>query len=160
MIKKRQATFPFITVIPRASRPSWQAGSPDARRALAILDAVCAEYKADRARVYLTGVSTGGQGTWSLAESHPERWAAIAPIAGANFSVDTAARFKDIPCWCFHGDADTIIDVNFSRKTIAALKAAGGTPRYTEYRGVGHRCWDRAYGDPKLFAFFLAHKKK
>jgi formylglycine-generating enzyme required for sulfatase activity/predicted esterase len=158
-IKKREGTFPFIAVFPQATRQSWQAGSPDAARALAILDAVCAEYKTDKGRVYLTGLSLGGYGTWSLAAANPERWAAIAPLCAGGDPKD-AAKLKGVPCWCFHGDADRTVPVRGSRDMVAALRAAGGDPRYTEYPGVGHQCWNQAYGSPELYEFLLANSKK
>jgi formylglycine-generating enzyme required for sulfatase activity/acetyl esterase/lipase len=160
-IKEREKTFPFITAFPQALSQSWQAGSDNALRALAILDRVCRDYKADKNRVYLTGLSLGGQGTWSLAAQYRGRWAAIAPVCGANFAPNMAHKIKDVPCWCFHGDADETISVEHSRKTIAALRAAGGTPRYTEYPGIGHRpCFEQAYASKELYEFFLANRKK
>jgi formylglycine-generating enzyme required for sulfatase activity/poly(3-hydroxybutyrate) depolymerase len=160
-IKEREKTFPFITVFPQALNQSWQAGSDNPLLALAILARVCRDYKTDKNRLYLTGLSLGGQGTWSLAAQYRDRWAAIAPVCGANFAVNTASRIKAVPCWCFHGEADEIINVEYSRKTIAVMQAAGGTPRYTEYPGAGHRaCFEQAYASKELYEFFLAHKKK
>src|SRR5262249_13186996 len=162
-IKKRAKAFPFIVVIPQSHKRTWQAGSADAKRALAILDLVQKTYKTDPKRVYLTGLSMGGFGTWSLARAHPERWAAIVPICGGvgGESVkSTAEKLKDLPCWCFHGDADKAVKVELSRAMIKALKAAGGNPRYDEYPGVGHNSWDRAYGNDELYTWFLKHKLK
>ena len=102
-IKKREKTFPFITIVPQSVDRTWQAGSADAGRALAILDEVCANYKADPKRIYLTGLSMGGYGTWSLAAKFPEKWAAIAPVCGGG-DIKAAESIKNIPCWCFHGD--------------------------------------------------------
>src|SRR5262245_36376384 len=103
-IRKQEKSFPFIVVFPQSQEKTWKAGSKDAKRALAILDEVQKSFKVDEQRVYLTGLSMGGFGTWSLAAAHPERWAAIAPICGGG-DPKSAARFKDLPCWCFHGDA-------------------------------------------------------
>ena len=121
------------------------------------------EYKTDAKRVYLTGLSMGGYGTWSLAAAHPEKWAAIAPICGGANAKDVetiAGKVKDIPCWCFHGDADTAVKVEQSRTLIDALKKAGGTPKYTEYPKVGHNSWDAAYGDKEFFPWLLEQKRK
>jgi predicted peptidase len=175
-IKKQEKTFPFIVVIPQAEAAGrgvlgrWGAGSPDGKRALAMLDEVMKEYKADPKRVYLTGLSMGGFGTWSLVEAHPDRWAAIVPICGGvgsrpNQATDdrakeAAAKIKDIPCWCFHGDQDSSVSVAFSRTMIKALKEAGGDPKYTEYPGVGHNSWDKAYGTAELWTWLLEQKKK
>lgn len=158
-IKKQEKTFPFITVIPRAENFGWQANGANAKRALAMLDDVMKEYKTDPKRVYLTGLSMGGMGTWSIAMAHPERWAAIVPICGRG-DVKTADKIKDLPCWCFHGDADTSVNVSGSRDMIEAIKKAGGNPKYTEYPKVGHNSWDRAYGTAELWTWLLEQKKK
>jgi len=157
-IKKREKSFPFLVVIPRADR-TWRADSSDANRALAILGEVEKEYKVDPKREYLTGLSMGGMGTWSLALAHPEKWAAIVPICGRG-DTKQAAKIKDLPCWCFHGDADKAVNVEGSRKMIAALKEVGGQPKYTEYPGVGHNSWDRAYGTDELYEWLLKQHKK
>jgi predicted peptidase len=157
-IRKQEKTFGFVTVFPQSHRGSWQANSPDGKRALAILDEVLEHYSVDRSRVYLTGLSMGGEGTWSLAAAHPERWAAIVPICGGG-DPRTAAKFKDVPCWCFQGDADRGV-VGQSRAMIRALKAAGGRPLYHEYPGVGHNCWDRTYAMPDLYEWLLLQKRR
>ena len=126
---------------------------------MAILAEVEKSYKVDPARVYLTGLSMGGYGTWSLAAAHPKKWAAIAPVCGGG-NTATASSIKDIPCWNFHGDADTAVKVEKSREMINALKAVGSHPRYTEYPGVGHNSWDNAYGTAELYSWFLEHKLK
>ena len=158
-IKKREKTFPFIVVIPQSHKRTWRADSPDAMRALAILDLVSKTYQTDAKRVYLTGLSMGGYGTWSLAAAHPERWAAIVPICGGGNPKD-AEKIKDLPCWCFHGDADKPVPVKRSRDMLRALWAAGGHPNYTEYPGVGHNSWDAAYATRELYPWLLKHKRK
>jgi predicted peptidase len=166
-IKKQEKTFPFITIFPQSQKRTWQAGSPDADRALAILDDVKKEFKVDDKRVYLTGLSMGGYGTWSLAQKYPDRWAAIAPICGGIGRRTTADDFKaaaekvkDIPCWCFHGDADPAVPVAQSRGMMKALWEAGAHPNYSEYPGVGHNSWDKAYATADLYEWLLAHKLK
>jgi predicted peptidase len=107
-IKKQEKTFPAIVVIPQSEKRTWQATSDDGKRAIAILDATVKELKVDKKRQYLTGLSMGGYGTWSNSAAHPDRWAAIVPICGGGNPKD-AAKIKDIPCWNFHGDADTAV---------------------------------------------------
>lgn len=158
-VKKQANTFPALVVIPQCEKRPWSAGSVDGKRAVAILDEVMKEYKVDSKRQYLTGLSMGGFGTWSHAAATPDRWAAIAPICGGG-NVKDAAKIKDIPCWCFHGDKDTAVKVDLSRTMIEALKKAGGTPKYTEYPGVGHNSWDKAYAEKEFFPWLLAQKKK
>ena len=160
--------FPFFVVFPQCEagkEHNWRADGPDAQRALAMLDEVSKAYKIDGKRVSLTGLSMGGMGTWSLAVKYPERWAAIAPICGRadpklGELSEQAKKIKDLPCWCFHGDADTAVPVQGSRDMIQALKDAGGKPKYTEYPKVGHNSWDNAYGDKQLYEWLLSHKRK
>ena len=158
-IKKREKDFPFIVVIPQSEKRTWQAASDDGKRALAILDTVEKDYKIDPKRQYLTGLSMGGYGTWSVAAAHPDRWAAMVPVCGGG-NVKDAEKIKDIPCWCFHGDADTAVKVERSREMIDALKKAGASPKYDEYPGVGHNSWDKAYGTDELYKWLLEQKKK
>ncbi len=166
-IKKQQKTFPFLTNVPQSQKRTWQAGSADADRALAILDEVMKEFKTDPKRLYLTGLSMGGYGTWSLAAKYPERWAAIAPICGgikrnatAEDFTAAAGKVKDVPCWCFHGDADPAVPVAQSRGMMKALWDAGAHPNYTEYPGVGHDSWDKAYATADLYDWLLKNKLK
>lgn len=161
-IRKQEKTFPFIVVFPqadKAGRASWYADSPYGMRALKILDQVKKDYKVDDKRLYLTGLSMGGYGTWSFAAAHPNKWAAIVPVCGGG-DATTAAKFKDVPCWCFHGDADNAVKVTESRAFIKALKDAGGNPKYDEYPGVGHNSWDKAYGTPELYEWLLKQQLK
>jgi pimeloyl-ACP methyl ester carboxylesterase/thiol-disulfide isomerase/thioredoxin len=154
-IKQREGRFPFLAIFPQAQEGPWQAGSRDGKRVMAILDEVAREYALDATRVYLTGISMGGEGTWSLAATYPERWAAIVPICGGG-NPGTAARIKDIPCWCFHGDADR---PDVSREMIRALQETGGRPLYHEFPGVGHNCWDQTYAMPELYEWMLAQRR-
>jgi predicted peptidase len=163
VVRAKQATFGFFVVFPQAGHEEvpiperWSPDKPDGKRALAILAEVEREFGTDPKRVYVTGLSMGGYGTWAMAAKHPERWAAAVPICGGGDPA-WAGKLKSVPIWCFHGDADTIIPVGQSREMIAAVRAAGGTPTYTEYPGVAHACWDRAYGTPGLFDWFLEHR--
>ncbi|MEI7683834.1 MAG: alpha/beta hydrolase-fold protein [Planctomycetota bacterium] len=158
-IRKNEKAFPFIAVFPQSQKRTWKADSEDGKRALAIFDDVVKAYKTDPKRQYLTGLSMGGFGTWSMAAAHPDRWAAIAPICGGG-DPTTATKFKNIPCWNFHGDADPTVKVDLSRNMIKALKDAGGAPRYSELPGVGHNAWDAAYGNPEFFTWLLEQKQK
>jgi predicted esterase/thiol-disulfide isomerase/thioredoxin len=158
-IRRRENTFPLIAVFPQAHKGGWGATTEDGQRALAILGEVEKAYKVDAERVYLSGLSMGGEGTWSLAAAHPQRWAAIVPVCGGG-DPKQAAKIKDIPCWCFHGDADQVVRVKQSRDMIWALRQAGGEPLYHEYPGVGHNCWDRVYATPDLYEWLLELKRK
>ena len=162
---RREKSFPAIVVIPQAESKRtaigqrWYAGNPDGDRALAMLDAVQKEYKIDPKRVYLTGLSMGGFGTWQMAFKHPDKWAAIVPICGGG-DPKAADVIKDIPCWAWHGDKDGAVKVELSRQMIDALKKAGGNPRYTELEHIGHNSWDAAYASDDLYTWLFAQKKK
>jgi predicted peptidase len=158
-IRKGEKTFPAVVVFPQSQKRSWKANSEDGKRAMAILAEVEKTYKTDPKRVYLTGLSMGGFGTWSLAAAHPEKWAAIVPICGGGNPAD-AAKIKDVPCWCFHGDADPTVKVDLSRTMVKALKDTGGSPKYTEYPGIGHNSWTKAYATKELYDWLWEQKRK
>jgi predicted peptidase len=158
-IRKREKDFPFIAVFPQCDKNSWwRADAPDGERAMAILAEIEKEYKTDRDRVYLTGLSMGGMGTWSLSMKYPDRFAALVPICGRGDNAQ-AEKIAKLPIWCFHGDADKAVAVDGSRSMIAAIKEAGGNPKYTEYPGVGHNSWDAAYGTDELYTWLLQQKR-
>jgi predicted peptidase len=158
-IRKREKTFPFITVIPQAQSRGWRADGPSARMALAILEEVQKQYKVDPKRIYLTGLSMGGAGTWSIAAAHPDRWAAIVPLCGGG-APDSVETIKRIPCWAFYGADDRAEGLKKCDETIMGLRAAGARPGYTVYPAVGHNCWDRAYDTDALYDWLLNQKLK
>ena len=115
------------------------------------------EYSIDPQRIYLTGLSMGGYGTWDLLARKPDLFAAGVPVCGGG-DESTAEKFAKVPVWVFHGDKDTAVPVGRSRTMVEALKKAGGHPKYTEYAGVGHNPWDKAYADPKLMNWLFKQK--
>ncbi|MFO0815170.1 MAG: hypothetical protein U0796_18305 [Gemmatales bacterium] len=166
----KHENFPFYVLIPQFSKQgSWVASGPDAKRAMRILDMVIKEHDIDTKRLYLTGLSMGGCGTWENAVAYPKKWAAIAPVCGyfnkkRNFyeglSEDQIKSLKDMPIWCFHGDKDGPVPVSESRTAMKLLYSVGAHPNYTEFPGVDHNCWDLTYANPQLFKWFLGHKLK
>jgi poly(3-hydroxybutyrate) depolymerase/thiol-disulfide isomerase/thioredoxin len=159
-IREKQESFPFLVIFPQAREDeNWRPGSAGARRAIAILEQVQTEYHIDPDRITLTGVSMGGEGTWSLAAADPDRWSAIVPICHG-WKPDQAARLKDVPCWCFHGDADEMIPPSQSREMIRAIQEAGGKPLYQEFAGIDHNhSADQAYAMPELFEWLLLQNR-
>lgn len=158
---KEKAKWPFVTVFPQChTNSNWLVDSPDAQAALAILKSVQQELGTDPDRVYLTGLSMGGSGSWSIASKHPDLFAAIVPMCGRGDLAEAgklaAAR---LPVWDFCGDKDRATTVQFSREMHAALKQAGGNSRYTEYPGVGHNCWDNAYATTEMYAWLLEQSR-
>ncbi len=112
----------------------------------------------DPNRVYITGLSMGGYGTWDAVARHPEIFAAAAPICGGGDPA-TAPRFKHVALWAFHGDQDQAVKVERSRQMIEALKEAGGEPKYTEYAGVGHDSWTQTYRNQEFHDWLFAQRR-
>jgi prenyltransferase beta subunit/pimeloyl-ACP methyl ester carboxylesterase len=156
-IFNRPGGIPAIVVFPQA-RTTWAAGSPDSAAALRALDDVMLAYATDPKRVVLTGLSMGGNGSWELAAAQPERFAAVVPICGRG-RPETAANLKSLPVWALCGDGDRDQTVLGIRSMVETLNREGAAARLTEYRGVGHLSWDRAYNDPELIDWMLAQKR-
>jgi predicted peptidase len=177
-VVRRNAThFPAIVVFPQApKRHIWIGGT--ARLAIRALDETMRDFSGDPNRVYLTGLSMGGYGTWQLALEHPERFAAIVPVAGGIRSpwlvpelrvtgipagldpyAYTAERLRHVPAWLFHRVRDPIIPVNESRHMVVALRRVNAPVRYTEYRGFGHDVWARTYSNPDLWSWLFAQRR-
>lgn len=125
--------------------------------ALLLLQDKLASLPADPARVYVTGVSMGGYGTWDVIQRKPGLFAAALPICGGGDST-LASAIKNIPTWTFHGDKDGAVPVTRSRDMVNALKACNGKIQYREYPGAGHDVWTRTYSDPAVLAWFFAQR--
>jgi len=175
-IRQDASRFPAIAVFPQSPAESTWTGAM-ARMALAALDQTMNEYQTDLSRVCLTGLSMGGNGTWYIAYRNPKRFAAIAPICGwisperwkaaapvvPADSGDTFSAFarqlRQTPTWIFHGEVDRSVSVDESRKTFAALNAAGAPVQYSEVPGTGHNSWDPAYGSPKFWTWLFSQRR-
>jgi acetyl esterase/lipase len=157
-ILNRSGGIPALVVFPQA-RQTWAAGSPDSMAALKALDDVLGTYKTDPKRVVLTGLSMGGHGSWDVATAQSERFAAVVPICGGSGGLEGVARLKTLPVWTFCGDADRDETVHNLRAMTEALQRDGAAARLTEYRGVGHNSWDRAYNNPELIDWMLAQRR-
>jgi pimeloyl-ACP methyl ester carboxylesterase len=145
--------FPFIVISPQSRVRSW-----DTRDLHDLLQNAFAGLRVDRDRIYLTGLSMGGYGTWNMAISHPEMFAAIAPICGGG-SESGAARLRNIPVWCFHGDADDVVSISESEKMVNASKKYNPNVKFTVYPGVGHDSWTQTYDNEALFDWLLQQKR-
>jgi poly(3-hydroxybutyrate) depolymerase len=146
--------LPFIVVAPQNPRGGWEVSALDA-----LLDDILKRYRIDAERVYLTGESMGGYGTWAFAAAHPERFAAIAPICGGGDPA-WADRLRGVPTWAFHGAEDRVVLPEESRKMVAAIRRAGGDARLTTYGDIGHDAWTATFADPGLYAWLLAHRRR
>ncbi len=169
---KHQAEFPCFLIAPQCpknqlwsnakwsskiSEPQGESTQP-MQDAIAILKQVLEDYPADPNRVYLTGLSMGGYGSWDLATRHPEWFAAVVPICGGG-DERLAKQLVDVPVWAVHGDADSAVPVERSQNMIAAIRKAGGSPKYTELPGVGHNSWTPAYRDLGVIQWMFAQEK-
>ncbi len=184
-IRNDRKRFPMIVVMPQARGNTRWSGAI-AEQALKALDQSIAEFNGDPERVYLTGLSMGGQGVWLMASNTPGKFAAIAPVCGfikidgdddvidPAQDVALAAQYpqtveKDpfvavarligtTPVWIFHGADDDVVPVVQARRLAAAMRELGGDIRYSEYAGVNHGAWDRAYAEPELISWMLSHR--
>jgi predicted peptidase len=172
LLPRNQKQFPCYVVVPQTDsgwtnydptetfdgRPKPVPGlGTGARLALQIIDRLCREFPIDERRIYVTGQSLGGSGTWHLTAHRPGFFAAAAPCCGAETTEDPV-KSRGTPLWNFHGGADQTVPVRLSRERIAALEKAGVHPLYTEYAGVDHNVWQWAYTEPELLKWMFAHR--
>jgi len=147
--------FGFIVISPQCP-PTERGWNVEALAALA--KDVLRQYPIDPDRFYLTGLSMGGYGSWSLAAAHPEIFAAVAPICGGGNPAD-APKLKNLPIWVFHGGKDPTVPIKRSQEMVDALKAAGGNVKFTVYPDAGHDSWTETYNNPELYKWFLEQKR-
>jgi predicted peptidase len=147
--------FPFIVVSPQCPRDSWW----EPVSLIALLDHLAENYKVDPDRVYVTGLSMGGFGTWRLAAYAPERIAAIAPICGGGEKF-WARNFSHVPTWAFHGAKDTGVPLERTQMMVDALRDNGGEPKLTVYPEAGHDSWTVTYDNPQLYNWLLQQKRR
>jgi predicted peptidase len=178
-IRVDRSRFNAIVVMPQCRKNIWWIQTPMDDVAMQSLDAATKEFHGDPAKTYLTGMSMGGYGSWFIAGKYPKRFAAMIVICGgirppdnalkntpglaklsppdqAQSYTNAAAKVGKIPVWIFHGADDDIVPVTESQRMNAAMKALGGEVHYTEYPGVKHVSWDRAYDEPKLFPWLFS----
>ena len=172
--------FPAVVVMPQSAPNTWWGDPEMEAQAFAALEKSMKEFHGDPDRVYLTGLSMGGYGTWAFGYKYPEKFAALVPVCGGVVASrrfitpppwhplskspddpygETASYLTKIPIWAFHGEADPRVPVTESRKLTEAIKARGGNVRFTEYPGVAHNSWDRAYWEAELLPWLLAQRK-
>ncbi|MEW6157185.1 MAG: prolyl oligopeptidase family serine peptidase [Verrucomicrobiota bacterium] len=152
--------FPFIVISPQC--PDGQIWSNEVL--MELIDHVTKEQRVDTNRIYLTGLSMGGYGTWSLALAHPDRFAAIAPICGGGSTLQIllpdpqkAQALRQLPVWAFHGAKDKLVVQEETERMIQALKRIGNQPRLTIYPEAEHDSWTETYNNQELYDWFLQH---
>jgi len=146
--------------VPWADDGEVQPAEPSEPMKLAIeaIDAIQKEFSIDADRLYVTGLSMGGFGTWDLITRFPDRFAAAVPICGGG-DEKQAAKIAKLPIWAFHGAIDNVVKPIRSRNMIQALREAGGQPGHTEYPSVGHFSWGLAYNEPELMPWLFAQHR-
>jgi predicted peptidase len=164
--EERRKKYPCFLIAPQCPKGKfWGLGKDDkgeprpGQMVLDLIPQLEKEFPIDSKRIYVTGLSMGGYGSWAMLAAKPELFAAGVPICGGG-NPKEAATLAKIPIWAFHGDKDTAVKVDNSRSMIEAIKKAGGTPKYTEYPGVGHDSWTQAYKTAELYAWLFAEKKE
>jgi len=159
---ENQAKYPSFVLVPQTTG-SWALGdpgklSPEEAMMLALLESLQKDFSIDPKRIYLTGQSNGGNGTWDLITKRPNTFAAAVPLCGGG-DASLAGRIAHLPIWAFHGQQDDVIPVTYSRNMIAAIRRKGGTPKYTEYPNVGHDVWLHALKDPALVDWLFSQHR-
>ena len=148
--------FDFICVAPQC--PAGSYWTYEVQTLTGFVDEICRKYHADPDRVYLTGLSMGGYGTWAMAIAHPENYAAIAPVCGEGMPW-ASETLKHLPTWAFHGSDDTCVPVSGSINMVNAILRAGGDAKLTVYAGVGHDSWTETYENPAFYTWMLAQHR-
>jgi len=173
-VRDHPERWPFIIVMPQCAETSYWTDHDMEAMAMAALDEETAEFHGDPTRTYLTGLSLGGYGAWELARLHPTRWAGVAIAAGGIFwsyaperwllsstlPAEYAQALGRTPIWLFHGAEDNVVAPRQSELMYAAFKAAGGHLRLWVYQGLKHDCWSRAFNEPELPRWLLAHRRE
>jgi len=151
----RGREFPFVLVSPQCPRDQWW----EPVSLTALLDDLCDHLKIDEDRIYVTGLSMGGFGTWSLAAHTPRRFAAIVPICGGGDPF-WAKRIAHLSVWVFHGAKDRVVPLERSQQMVDALKRQQGNVKFTIYPEAGHDSWTETYTNPALYEWLLEQRRK
>jgi len=123
-----------------------------------LMEHIMVNQSIDKSRIYVTGLSMGGFGTWDIVQRMPHFFAAALPVCGGG-DTNQAEIIKNVPIWAFHGDKDSVVKIKRTRDMIAVIKEVGGKPRYTEYKGVGHDSWTQTYSDQNVLRWLFMQKK-
>jgi predicted peptidase len=154
--------FPFVVVTPQCPPPKREMKDvPTAwkpAQLIQLLDHVTEKLNIDPTRVYATGLSMGGYGTWRLVAAYPERFAAAVPICGGGEPDQMAGSLRRVPIWAFHGARDQVVPLCKSQEMVAAVRRAGGRVRLTVYPDVEHNSWVRAYENQEVYDWLLSHR--
>jgi len=152
--------MPFLIVSPQCPKDDRWSSEVQLTRLSELIDEITSNYAVNEKKLYLTGLSMGGYGSWYLSAKHPGKFAAVAPICGGG-ELEFAEKIKDIPIWAWHGDEDRAVPFDKSVEMVEAIKKAGGTStKFTTLEGIGHNCWSAAYATPQLYQWMLKQSAK
>jgi predicted peptidase len=156
---ENQERFGFLLAAPQCPKHTWWVA--ESERLITLLDELLEKHAVDPQRIYLTGWSMGGYGTWSLAADYPKRFAAIAPVSGAGFwwngFPQRARLLKHVPVWAFHGSKDGEVPIVSTQEMVEELKVIGGDIRITEYSKLGHDIYEKVYSNPEFYEWLFEH---
>lgn len=155
-VAPKNVDFPFLAISPqclKTKKSGWEVSDLNL-----LLDYVLENYKVDKSRIYLTGLSMGGSGSWRWLADRKNTFAAAA-IVCARTNPEDAPKFGKLPIWVFHGDADSVVKISESQEMVDAIKKAEGNVKFTIYPGVKHDSWTETYDNQALYKWFLSFKK-
>jgi len=156
-IVDKQKDFPFIVVSPQCPEDDWWTTKTEVL--INLLDDIITRYEVDTDRIYLTGLSMGGYGSWALASEYPDRFAAVVPICGGGNRI-MSRTLKDMPIWAFHGAKDSVVPVEESKAVVEAINDRGGNAKLTIYPDANHDSWTETYNNQELYEWLLKHRRR
>jgi predicted peptidase len=169
--------FPFVLITPQCPPPLGYDPAKQVERTspqiielvrhawkpeelIQLVDHVINKLNVDPDRVYVTGLSMGGYGTWRLVATYPDRFAAAVPICGGGEPDQMAPALSRVPIWAFHGAKDPTVPISESKHMIYALRQVSGDIRFTTYPDVAHNSWEQTYNNPEVYDWLLAHRRQ
>lgn len=159
-IVESKPDFPFVLISPQAPKEHVIEGQWNADEMMALIDHVASKLNVDTDRIYVTGLSMGGYGTWRLAATYPDRIAAAVPICGGGNAEKFAKPLSKVPIWAFHGAKDPAVPIKEAQDIVDAVKAEHGDIEFTVYPEAGHDSWTETYNNPKVYDWLLEHRRK
>lgn len=145
--------FPFIVVSPQCPKGTWWVTED----VVALMKHIMQIHNVDKNRVYITGLSMGGRGTWQVAGAMADEVAAIAPICGPS-DVSVVEKIAHLPIWVFHGAKDSVVKISNSEEMVKLLKEKGNEAKFTIYPEANHDSWTETYDNEELYQWLLSHK--
>lgn len=156
---QRQRDFPFLVLGPVCPKGHWWSDATTTLSVMGLIDNIVSQYNVDPNRIYLTGFSMGGFGTWDYAIQFPRKFAAIAPICGGG-NPYRVSRIRHLPVMVFHGKNDKKVPFWQAQQMALTLSKMGGNVKFMMYPNTGHYIWQKVYEKPSLYSWFLQHNRQ